>query len=124
MLSAWAAAQRRQSSEQHLYCVRIVCWGLCVCVCVCVRTASKDVFTNLLLLQRAVSELDDTERHKLKKKAIKVSKFDADKRDLLQVSYTSFVATLSDKQVMESTEKREARTRPPSRGMQACASLT
>ena len=47
-----------------------------------------------VVLQRAVSELDDTERHKLKKKAIKVSKFDADKRDLLQVSYnTNFAAT-------------------------------
>lgn len=35
---------------------------------------------------RAFSELDDTERRRLKKKAISVSKHGGDKRDLLQVS--------------------------------------
>lgn len=62
---------------------------------------------------RAVSELDDKERKKLKKKAIQVSKHGADKRDLLQV--------------MESAEKREernerARSRPHSRGVQTARS--
>jgi len=33
---------------------------------------------------RSVSELDDKERKKIKKKAIQVSKHGADKRDLLQ----------------------------------------
>lgn len=58
---------------------------------------------------RMTNDLGEDERRKLKKKAIKVSKFDADKRDLLQV--------------MESAEKREQRnSRPSSRGMQTARS--